>query len=83
MEILTPFSTEARSLVKGSIYEHYKGNRYKILSVGRHSETLEEYVIYQALYGDYDIWVRPLSMFVERVMVNEVMQPRFNKIFHC
>lgn len=50
---------------KGDIYEHYKGHRYQIIGVGRHTETLEEVVIYRALYGDFGVWVRPLNMFLE------------------
>ncbi len=59
-EFPVPFSLQANSLEEGSIYEHYKGNRYKILCVGRHSETLEESVVYQAQYGNGDVWIRPL-----------------------
>jgi hypothetical protein len=47
------------------------------LDVGKHSETLEEVVIYRALYGNYDIWVRPLKMFAEDVEVNGKKQKRF------
>ncbi|AIF81491.1 hypothetical protein I862_04665 [endosymbiont of Acanthamoeba sp. UWC8] len=42
------------------LYQHFKGNYYQVLSVCIHSETLEKHVIYQALYGDYNLWVRPL-----------------------
>ncbi|MCK4934997.1 MAG: DUF1653 domain-containing protein [Simkaniaceae bacterium] len=77
---LKPFSDAAKSLIKGAVYEHYKGNRYKLISVGRHSETLEEVVVYQPLCGDQDIWLRPLSMFVENVELNGQSVPRFKKI---
>ena len=70
------FSEEARNLKLG-IYEHYKGNKYKVLSVGRHSETLEELVIYQAQYGDFGIWARPLKMFTGTVKVEGKEIPRF------
>lgn len=43
-------------------YRHFKGKEYRLLSIAKHSETLEEMVVYQALYGDGEIWVRPLSM---------------------
>jgi hypothetical protein len=79
-EILKPFSAKAKSLVIGGIYEHYKGNRYKILSVARHSETLEEIVVYQALEGDKDVWVRPLSLFLDEVVINGKLQPRFKEL---
>ncbi len=59
------------------IYRHFKGNLYKVLSVARHSETLEYYVVYRALYGDFGIWVRPLAMFSEEVMHEGKLQPRF------
>jgi len=44
------------------IYRHYKGNEYEVIGLSKHSETLEDMVIYKALYGDYGTWVRPLSM---------------------
>lgn len=74
---LQPFSAQATSLVRGSIYQHYSGKRYKILAVGRNSETLDETVVYEALYGDHDVWVRPLTMFLENVMLDGKTQPRF------
>ena len=79
-EELKPLSSAARSFVGGEIYEHYKGKRYKVLSVGRNSETLEETVVYQALYGDHDVWVRPLKMFLENIAINGQTQPRFKKV---
>ncbi|MBC8545819.1 DUF1653 domain-containing protein [Clostridiaceae bacterium NSJ-31] len=48
-------------------YRHFKGNEYRVLYLARHSETLEEYVVYQALYGERGIWVRPASMWNEMV----------------
>lgn len=79
-EVLPAFSHVAKSIMVGSLYEHYKGMRYKILAVGRHSETLEELVVYQALYGEGDIWVRPLNMFLESVTINGKLQPRFKRL---
>lgn len=76
---LKPFSKKAKSLKLGK-YEHYKGNKYKVLNVARHSETLEELVVYQALYGEKGIWVRPLGMFMEKVIVNGKKVPRFKYI---
>ncbi len=76
---LKPFSKKSKSLRLGE-YEHYRGNRYKVLGVGRHSETLEELVVYQAQYGDHPIWVRPLGMFLEKVKVDDKMVPRFRHI---
>ena len=54
-------------LEKGSFYRHFKGKKYLIIDIGKYSETLEEVVIYQQLYGDEEIWVRPLSMFISKV----------------
>ena len=48
-------------------YRHFKGKEYRVLFVARHSETEEEMVVYQALYGDYGYWVRPASMWTETV----------------
>ncbi len=76
-EELKPFSEQAQAFTKDAIYEHYKGMRYQFLAVARHSETLEEMVVYKALYGDYGIWVRPLEMFVETVTVDGEIVPRF------
>ena len=59
------------------IYKHYKGNKYKVLGIAKHSETLEEMVVYQALYGEMGIWVRPLSMWSEEVLVNGATVLRF------
>jgi len=58
-------------------YKHYKGNEYEVIAVGKHSETLEEMVVYKALYGDGRIWVIPLKMFEEVVEVNGQKIPRF------
>jgi hypothetical protein len=63
--------------VKLGIYEHYKKLKYKLLGVAVHSETLEEMIIYKAMYGDRLIWVRPLKMFFEKVEVEGKKVPRF------
>ena len=58
-------------------YRHYKGGEYEVLGVVRHSETLEPLVLYQPLYGEGALWVRPYAMFVEEVDVGGVRRPRF------
>ena len=68
-------------VVRLGIYEHYKGKRYEVLGVGKHSETMEEFVVYCALYGDRDIWIRPLEMFVEEVEVDGIKKPRFEYLY--
>lgn len=64
-------------LLKLGLYEHYKGNKYQVLGVAIHSETLEELVIYKALYGEGLTWVRPLKMFLENVKIDGKTKPRF------
>lgn len=79
-KISPPFSELASDLVINGLYEHYKGMPYKVLHLSRHSETLEELVVYQALYGEKGVWVRPLAMFLENVMVDGKPTPRFNLV---
>ena len=66
-----------KDLPEKGIYRHFKGNRYELIDVATHSETLEPMVIYRALYGDNDLWVRPLSMWTETVMHNGKKMKRF------
>ena len=65
-----------RAVVNGK-YQHYKGNLYTVLGVAKHSETLEEMVVYRAEYGEHGLWVRPAAMFEELVEVNGESVPRF------
>jgi len=62
------------------IYEHYKGNRYMVIDIARHSETEELLVLYRTMYGDEDLWVRPWAMFFEKVLVDGVELPRFKYV---
>lgn len=64
----------------GKKYKHFKGNEYLVLHLAKHSETIEDLVVYQALYGERGIWVRPLEMFVEQVEVNGKSINRFKEI---
>ena len=61
-------------------YRHFKGNEYELLFVARHSETLEEMVVYRALYGERGLWVRPASMWNETVERDGKTYKRFTKI---
>ncbi len=61
-------------------YRHFKGNEYRVLYVARHSETMEEMVVYQALYGEGGIWVRPASMWNETVERDGKTYRRFTYI---
>ncbi len=74
------------SKIQAGLYEHFKGKKYEVLGTARHSETLEEMVIYKALYkGDFpegSLWVRPLAMFQENVTVDGKQVPRFRKILN-
>ena len=56
-----------RESIKPGRYRHFKGKEYEVLGVARHSETEEELVVYRALYGDFGLWVRPVSMWNETV----------------
>ena len=66
--------------IKRGIWEHYKGNRYRVLGMATHSETLETMVVYRALYGEGEIWVRPASMWYETVSLPSGECPRFRLI---
>lgn len=61
----------------GSIYTHYKGNKYEVLNIAEHSETNEKLVIYRSLKNN-KVWARPYSMFTEYVSKGNVCLPRFN-----
>lgn len=63
--------------MKKGIYEHYKGNRYELIDIANHSETLEKMVVYRELYGKMELWVRPLSMWNEEVVVDGKQVKRF------
>lgn len=66
--------------VQKGIYRHYKGNKYEVIGTAKHSETLEQLVVYRALYGDMGLWVRPQEMFEEKVVKAGQAVPRFEYI---
>ena len=74
-----------KKLEIGAIYKHYKGNNYEVVCVARHSETLEEMVLYKTLYkieghSENSLWVRPKEMFLGNVIVDGKEVERFQKI---
>lgn len=63
------------------LYEHYKGSQYRVLHLARHSETEEWLVVYKQCYGNEGVWVRPIDMFMERVVLSDGSRvPRFTLI---
>lgn len=62
------------------LYKHYKGGMYRVLGTVRHSESLEPMTLYQALYGQQGLWVRPAAMFSENVDIDGNIQPRFTRV---
>ena len=63
--------------IKPGRYRHFKGNEYRVIGTARHSETMEEMVVYQALYGERGLWVRPARMWNETVERDGYCGPRF------
>ncbi len=63
--------------VKPGIYKHYKNKKYKVLFEATDSETEKKVVVYQCMYGDFSVWVRPKEMFTELIEVNGKKIPRF------
>ena len=62
------------------IYQHYKGKQYEVIGEVTHSETMEKMILYKALYGKYDLWVRPKAMFMETVNVEGRRIKRFTYV---
>ena len=66
--------------IKPGIYRHFKGNRYEVIGLASHSETMEPMVVYRALYGEQGLWVRPAAMWNEPVQRDDYSGPRFQYI---
>ena len=79
MESIVLGGSTMQSILPG-VYRHYKGNHYQVLYLAKHSETLEDMVVYQALYGERGIWVRPASMWNETVDYQGKQVKRFTYI---
>jgi hypothetical protein len=76
MNSLPPLPAEP----KPGRYRHYKGNEYQVIGLARHTETEEALVVYQALYGDRGLWIRPAAMFNETVEIGGQRVPRFARV---
>ena len=66
--------------IQPGIYRHFKGNRYEVIGLANHSETMEPMVVYRALYGEHGLWVRPAAMWNETVERDGVVFKRFTYI---
>lgn len=67
-------------MLKKGFYRHFRGNIYELLDIAKNSETLEDMVIYRALYGEHDLWVRPADMWNEKIESPEGEISRFTYI---
>ncbi|MGN6645828.1 MAG: DUF1653 domain-containing protein [Cytophaga sp.] len=68
------------NLISPGLYLHYKGNKYEVIGTAKHSETEEDLVVYFAVKNPGQLWVRPLAMFSEHILLNGISTPRFKKI---
>jgi hypothetical protein len=77
-----PYAFVMTDNLKPGIYEHYKGKKYEVIGMAKHSESLEDLVVYKTLYENSmsELWVRPLKMFQETVMIDGIEKPRFKFI---
>jgi hypothetical protein len=67
--------------VTPGLYRHYKGNIYRVIGIARHTETLEDYVVYESISeSEKKCWIRPLSMFIETIEIKGAKTPRFMKV---
>lgn len=79
-DILARVTDSTPAPIVPGLYEHYKGGRYEVLHLARHSETEEALVVYRALYGDPGVWVRPAEMFAGTVDRGDGEIPRFRPV---
>jgi hypothetical protein len=73
-------STDIPAGIPSGRYRHYKGGEYEVVDIATHSETHEQLVVYRPLYGEGKLWVRPLAMFMESVVIDGAVMPRFAPI---
>ena len=66
--------------IRNGKYRHYKGDKYEVLGVAKNTETNEDLVVYRALYGEFSLFVRPLNMFIEKLIINGKVVARFKYI---
>lgn len=76
----TLYNMNLKEEIKIGRYRHFKGKEYEVLFLAKHSETGEEMVVYKALYGSCEVWVRPASMWLENVERDGKVFPRFTYI---
>jgi hypothetical protein len=67
-------------MIEPGRYRHYKGKDYEVIGMAKHSETEELLVVYRAMYGERGLWVRPVAMFLETVVVDGLSRPRFQRL---
>ncbi len=67
-------------MIKKGKYRHFKGAEYEVIDVAKHSETMEEFVVYKALYGEFSLWIRPSEMFTETIERDGKIIKRFSYI---
>ncbi|GJL58343.1 MAG: hypothetical protein NPIRA03_12000 [Nitrospirales bacterium] len=67
-------------MIQPGRYRHYKGKEYQVIGIAKHSETEENLVVYRALYGEFGLWVRPATMFREKIEIEGKLVFRFEPI---
>jgi hypothetical protein len=80
MDTAQTYQEKSIPMIKPGRYRHYKGKDYQVIGVAKHSETEEDLVVYRALYGTGGLWVRPVTMFGEKITMGGKLVPRFQWI---